>query len=299
MARKIKTRKTAEQRRAEADALQARIVDQVDELKTSGAWQRFLDFAQSFHSYSINNLLLILAQMPEAEQVAGFRKWQSLGRQVRKGEKAIKIFGYRERKAKPEEEDDDTLDQLDTGQRVRAYFPMLSVFDISQTDPTEEWQDPEIVQQLDGNDDAGIYEAAADYMRGQGWTIKRRHLGGEGNGFTTVDGTKQIVIETTLAPAAAAKTMLHEAAHALMHAEAGAADYIEHRGARECEAESVAYIVAGILGLDTSAYSIGYVAGWIQGDTEEIKASAAAVLKTAHKLADALSADDTAEAIAA
>jgi len=42
--------------------------------------------------------MLIFSQAPDASQVAGFRKWQELGRQVRKGEKAIKIFGYSTKK---------------------------------------------------------------------------------------------------------------------------------------------------------------------------------------------------------
>lgn len=169
MARTIKTQKTAEQRRAEADALHESIAQQVEQLRDSDAWQRFLDFARAFHSYSLNNVLLILSQMPTATRVAGFRKWQQLGRQVRKGERSLKIFGFRERKAKADEENEDgTLDQLDTGERVVRYFPMLSVFDMSQTDPTEEWIDPNPAQRLDGNDEAGIYAATADYLTAQG-----------------------------------------------------------------------------------------------------------------------------------
>ncbi|HEX5907242.1 MAG TPA: hypothetical protein VFY56_09515 [Propionibacteriaceae bacterium] len=38
------------------------------------------------------------------------------------------------------------------------------------------------------------------------------------------------------------------------------ANYRSHRGAAEVEAESVAYVIAGSWGLDTSAYSVGYVA---------------------------------------
>src|SRR5699024_4182063 len=85
MARKIKTTKTAEQRRAEADELHGTIAAEVEALRDTDAWQQFLTFAQVFHSYSLNNVMLILSQRPTATQVAGFRKWQELGRQVRKG----------------------------------------------------------------------------------------------------------------------------------------------------------------------------------------------------------------------
>jgi len=53
---------------------------------------------KNFHTYSLNNLLLILGQDRSDSAVAGFRKWQELNRQVRKGEKALKIFGYGEKK---------------------------------------------------------------------------------------------------------------------------------------------------------------------------------------------------------
>ena len=96
MARKITSTKTAEERRAEAEELQATIAEQVEALRESEAWARFLDFAQSFHRYSLGNLLLIFAQRPEATHVAGYRTWQKLNRQVRKGERGIRIFGGRE-----------------------------------------------------------------------------------------------------------------------------------------------------------------------------------------------------------
>ena len=65
-----------------------------------------------------------------------------------------------------------------------------------------------------------------------------------------------------------------------------------HRGRMEVEAESVAYVLSGLLGLDTSAYSVGYIAGWSDGDTDTITETATAVLATVHDLAEAL--DDSA-----
>ena len=300
MNRKIKTTKTAEQRRAEADALHASITAQVEALRDSDAWQRFLTFAQAFHSYSLNNVLLILSQMPTATRVAGFRKWQQLGRQVRKGERSLKIFGFRERKVQADdaetEGDEATNEQ---GERVVRFFPLLSVFDIAQTDPTEDWEEPSLAQRLEGADEAGIYAAAADYLTAEGWTVEREHIDGETNGYTTMDGSRRIVIDADLSDAQAAKTILHEAAHALLHEDDQPGEYVEHRGLKECEAESVAYIVAGILGLDTSAYSVGYVAGWTGGDVETIRATAANVLRAAHKIADAITTEEPAEVAAA
>lgn len=147
---------------------------------------------------------------------------------------------------------------------------------------------PHLAQRLTGEDPAGIYDAVADYLTGQGWTVTREPIAGETNGYTTTDGSRRVVVDEHLSPAQAAKTALHEAAHVILHADEDPAEYVEHRGIKETEAESVAYIVAGTLGLDTSAYSIGYVAGWSGCEVETIKSTAARVLRTAHTLADAI-----------
>ncbi|PCC27043.1 hypothetical protein CIK76_18795 [Glutamicibacter sp. BW80] len=285
MVRKIKNTKTADQRRIEAETMQASIAEQVEQLRNSDAWMKYLEFAQAFHRYSMGNLLLILAQCPGATRIAGYRTWQNLGRQVRKGETGIRIFGGRS--VRWTEEDEKTGDE--TERSTVRFFP-VSVFDIGQSDLT----DPEaedhstVAHKLTGEDPQGITNAATDYLTGKGWTVSREPISGSANGYTTTDGSKQVVIDQALSPAQAAKTALHEAAHVILHSDQDAAEYIEHRGIKETEAESVAYIVAGILELDTSAYSIGYVAGWSQGETEVIKETAARVLKAAHQLAEAI-----------
>jgi hypothetical protein len=53
----------------------------------------------------------------------------------------------------------------------------------------------------------------------------------------------------------------------------------------EVEAESVAYIVAGLSGLDTSAYSIGYITGWANENLNLIRETATHVLEAAQELA--------------
>lgn len=290
MARKIKTRKTPEERRAQAETLQASIADQVEQLRGSDQWVRFLEFAQSFHHYSLNNLLLILSQQPTATHVAGFRQWQAKGRQVRKGERAIRIFGFAQKKATGEEAPAEATETDDSGARLVTYFPVLSVFDIGQTDPIDpEAEDPStLAPRLTGDEPLGILAAVTDYLTGQGWTVERETISGKVNGYTTMDGSRRVVIDANLSPAQAAKTAMHEAAHVILHAEEERAEYVEHQGVKETEAESVAYVVAGLIGLDTSSYSIGYVAGWSHGDAETIKATAGRVLKAAHALADAI-----------
>jgi len=282
-----KQTKTPEQRQAEAEALHESIATQVEALADSEQWARFLAFAGAFHAYSLGNLLLILSQRPDATHVAGFRKWQSLGRQVRKGEKAVKIFGYRERKLTEDELDEETR-KLDPSKQVVRYFPILSVFDIAQTDLMDGAEDPtELAAALTGDDDHGIIEALSAYLTGEGWTVEREALRGGKNGYSDPE-TRRVVIGEHLSPEHSAKTLIHEAAHVLMGHTDDLAEYAEHRGLMETEAESVAYVVAGLVGFDTSAYSVGYVAGWSAADAELIRSTAARVLTTVHRIAAVL-----------
>lgn len=278
--------KTIEEKKAQAEALHNSISDQVEQLRNSERWTAFLDFAKSFHAYSLNNLLLILSQKPEASQVAGFRKWQALGRQVRKGETGIRIFGYSTKKITEEDENGDEVEK-----RV-ARFPILSVFDIGQTDLIEGAEDPgTITRQLTGMDDFGIVDALSTYLVEEGWTVERRPIPGSTNGYTRPE-EMTVVVDSDLSPEGAAKTMIHETAHILLDHTEDMAEYIEHRGLMETEAESVAYVVAGLVGFDTSTYSIGYIAGWADGDTELIKSTASRVLRTAHQIAEILDPED-------
>ena len=59
----------------------------------SDAYKAYLKYMSKFHNYSLNNTLLIALQRPDASLVAGYQAWKKdHGRQVRKGEKGIKII---------------------------------------------------------------------------------------------------------------------------------------------------------------------------------------------------------------
>lgn len=278
---------SAEDRAAQAEALQQALVDQIEDLTNQESWLRFLEFSASFYSYSLNNLLLILSQNPEATYVAGFRQWQAKDRQVRAGEKAIKIRGYSTKKIT--EEDPETGDEVEHRQ---PRFSILSVFDIAQTDAVEGTEDLTRPRgPLTGEDPANIWDAIAGQLRAQGWTVERTKIEGTTNGFTSVED-RRVVVDVAVEPAMAAKTLIHEAAHATLHAELTGAEYIEHRGIYEAEAESVAYVVAGIAGLDTSDYSVSCIAEWVAGDLDTIRGTADNVLRAVRAIAPAITGEE-------
>lgn len=273
-----------EAHRDQAHALQESIAAQVHALRSSEQWRRYLDFVASFHSYSLNNLLLILGQCPDASRVAGYRAWQAKGRQVRRGERALRIFG---RSTKTLTETDDASGEDKARTIVR--YPLLSVFDISQTDLIEGACDASTVAHpLTGDDHSGILTAVTTALLGLGWTLSRERIGSSANGYATSDGTRRVVIDADLSPAQAAKTSLHEAAHVVLGHTDQPEEYQTHRGLMETEAESVAYVLAGLLGLDAGPFSIGYIAGWSHGDIDVIKSTAVNVLRAVHELAPAL-----------
>ena len=274
----------ATDRQAEAEALHASIVEQVQQLTDSGQWRAFLEFAHTFHNYSLNNLLLILAQKPDATMVAGFRQWQAKGRQVRKGERSIKIFGYREKKTENAAADETPADE----DRVIRYFPTLSVFDITQTDPIE-GADPlptDPAQRLTGDHDHGVITPLTAHLESRGWKISREPLT-HASGYTDSE-TRRVILAESISVEQSAKTLIHEMAHIELHHIDSIEEYRQHRGRMEVEAESVAYVVAGLCGFDTGAYSIGYIAGWSDEDVTVIRDTAARVLTTVHNIVEML-----------
>lgn len=99
-----------------------------------------------------------------------------------------------------------------------------------------------------------------------------------------------MTLAENLALAQTAKALIHETAHIELRHIDDLDQYRAHRGRMEVEAESVAYIVAGLGGFDTSAYSIGYITGWADEDTKFIHDTAARVLRTVHALAEIIAA---------
>lgn len=277
-----RTRRTAADRKAQAEQLHNELTAKIAQLTQSENWMEWLTFAARFHRYSLGNLLLILAQMPTATHVAGYRALQAMGRQVRKGEKAIKIFGYSKKNVI--DVDEETGDKTITGSRV--FYPVLSVFDISQTDGDPIPDTPASPELLTGDDEAEIYDRTADFLRGRGWDVAIEDITTPGLNGYTAPLTREIRIAASLSPAARAKTGLHEAAHAILHVDDDTAS--AHRGIREVEAESVAYVMGAMLGLDTTDYSISYVTGWAAADVELIRSTATNVLRAVGILADAL-----------
>jgi antirestriction protein ArdC len=257
------------------------LVAGVAQLTTSDDWLRWLDVARRFHRYSFWNTVAILTQRPDATRVAGYQRWKTLERQVRRGERAIRILAPCPRRRTVL---DETTGEEETVTRV-AGWKVASVFDISQTDGPPLPEPP--VWHLDGPDPGLVRHQLAALIRAEDYTFR---LGAMPTGHERANGitnfaASTVTVRDDLAPAQTAKTTAHELAHVLLHQPS---THDLDRARQEIEAESVAYLILGASGLDTDAYSFGYVAGWSRGDTDLIRATSERVLACARTVLDHL-----------
>ncbi len=255
------------------EELHAALERGVAALTNGEEWKAWLATQARFHRYSFNNTLLILSQNPDATRVAGYRAWQGMGRQVRKGEKSIGILAPTFRKEK---------DAEGREEKRLSGFRAVSVFDVSQTDG-DPLPDSGIAL-VEGDAPAGLWDALAAQVTANGYALERGDCG-QANGYT--DGTAKIIrVRDDVSDAQAVKVLAHEVAHMLMHVDDP--DAPAHRGMAEVEAESVAFIVAGAHGMDTAGYSLHYVAGWAgTAEADAVRQTGERVTRTARKIIEA------------
>lgn len=253
------TTKTYEKTDRLADAIQT-LEEGITRLTSSDEWLRYLKMQATFHNYSFGNVLLILAQREDASRVAGFQAWKKLGRSVNKGERSIVILAPMTRRI--ELEDDQGEKKLIT--RVTG-FRAAHVFDVSQTSGQEL---PQVVRKLQGDDDGGLFEKLKAFSESRGCAVTVETITRSANGYFLPEENR-IVVREGLSSLQASKTLCHECCHSILDTDLAA--YQEHRPEAELTAESVAYVVMSHFGVNSGAYSWGYVSTWAGGGEEAIK----------------------------
>ena len=267
----------------------------IQELFESERYKAYLTTMSKFHSYSFNNTLLIAMQ--GGQLVAGYNKWRDdFHRNVKKGEKAIKILAPAPFKAKKEVQKLDAQGRPVMGKDGKPVtevqeiqvpaFKIVSVFDVSQTEG-------EPLPSIGVEELTGSVERYGEFFKALEQTspvpIGFEDIPGGSHGYYHLT-EKRIAIQEGMSELQTLKTAIHEIAHSKLHAidpEAPAIEQVDRPDSRtrEVQAESVAYAVCQHYGLDTSDYSFGYVAGWSSGkDLKELKASLETIRATAHEL---------------
>ena len=198
----------------------------IQELFQSDKYAQYLRTMSRFHKYSVNNTMLIYMQRPDATLVAGFNKWRDqFERNVKKGEKGIKIIAPTPFKKKIEEQklDPDTKQpMLDADGKVimeekEIKIPMfkpVTVFDVSQTDGKPL---PQLASDLSGN--VQNYEVFMEALRRSSPVpIDFKPLQDGSDGFFSLD-SQSITIREGMSEVQTVSAVVHEIAHSKLHNE--------------------------------------------------------------------------------
>lgn len=251
-------------------------------ISTPGRWHMLLDTSATLWRYSGGNIALLMAQMAERGQqqpllVAGFREWERHGRNVLKGEHALWVLAPRtatknteantETDAKPTpaiaEQGSGGTKEVD--RRRIVGWRAQSVFDVSQTEGQPIYIPRPMVDV--GSSPMGLWPSLVKFAQNQGFTVEQSMSQyGLSSGFTDF-ADRKIQVGAWLCQEQRVAVLAHELGHVCLH---GPDDKLgklygsglDHRGLAEVEAESVAYTVLRAHGIDRSAQSGSYLAGW-------------------------------------
>jgi len=276
----------------------------IQALFQSDKYMQYLRTMSRFHSYSLNNTLLIAMQKPDATHVAGFNKWRDqFSRNVKKGEKGIKIIAPTPYKVKKEQEKVDPVTKapmLDTNgkvitEEVEVKIPLyrvVSVFDVSQT---EGKPIPALANSLTG--DVQQYEIFMEALRRSSPVpLAFEQMAANTDGYFSSQNQK-IAIREGMSEVQTVSALIHEIAHSKLHdrtkQQADSAQLSENaeppkpkdRRTEEVEAESISFAVCQYYGIQTGENSFGYIATWSKDkELPELRTSLETINKTSSSL---------------
>jgi len=241
----------------------------------SASLKAYLAMLGRFHRYSVGNVFLIALQRPGATRVAGYRTWQQLGRQVREGERAIRILApitYRRNRRRLQQEE---AEQKEDKEEDLLAFRPCTVFDVSQTDgkPLAEFA------KVSG-EPAEHLSRLKDLVLSRGIQLKYTNRIGPAQGASA--GGK-IFLREDMEPAEEFSTLVHELAHEMLHQ-----DKTERsKTVKETEAEAVAFVVCQAVGLECGTASSDYMQLY-DGKKETLMASLERIRGTAGEIIEAV-----------
>jgi hypothetical protein len=250
----------------------------VGKLQSGDEWREMLSKLAkggrfSLRRLSFRNQLLVQLQSPGATSVATYGAWQNAGRQVRRGERALTILAPIIIKKAAAENDADATEVKLLGFRPMATFAGV------QTDPMPGEAGkplPEPVSITKNIEAEEAFERSVESLQAvalglgssviSGVELRPRQTGDLhlAHGWFELRTKKIVVITGETSRAQQFKTLVHEIAHAILHGN----DDHHGRAEQEVEAESTAFVVSSVLGLETGSYSFPYVTSWAIGDSK-------------------------------
>lgn len=288
--------KSPEEKKEAVQALTKKMEKSVEGyFRTPGDLKEYLTFMAKFYHYSPSNISLIQSQFQGASAVGSFSFWKEKGFPVKKGEKGIKILVPNRTVAKFKDKEGawKTVTKANEEERKqiesksvevipgRLYFAVGHVFDVSQTNAKAE-DLPRIFPNrwLEGSvtDYQSLYKGMEAIAEKNDVKIiaPKSELGvAKGVSYPL---TKEVALNPRNSELQNVKTLLHELAHAKLHTAETRMNYTAPE--KEFQAEMTAYAVSSYFGIDTSEYSLGYLASWTQGKEMKDKTK---LLKEVHE----------------
>lgn len=276
--KKYKTNKITKD---EMNELTNRIDEGLVKFIKEGKYKEVLMSIGNLSNYSLNNQLYILMQDKNAKTIYGIKKWNTLGRRIKEGEKALKIFAP-------------IIKRIDDSEEVKVLgYKRESVFDISQTEGKEL-----DVFKFDGTivvDNKNIIvDALKDTIAKYGFSVNFVSIEELGEGVFGLCNhkEKEIKILDNLSDLQEISTLVHECGHALAHHE-NRVDFKgltkkEMRQIKEVEAESISCIVSSYLSLDTQNFNFSYITAWSNADIKLFRRNLDLISKYAKVLIDGI-----------
>ncbi|MDY0407191.1 LPD25 domain-containing protein [Virgibacillus sp. 179-BFC.A HS] len=286
-------RKTFEQKREEVKHLTDTMNQSIDSyFETPEQMAEHLAFMMQFYQYSLRNTALIQNQFRGAQAVGSYKFWQEKGFQVQKGEKAIQILvpnktqprfkdanGKWKSIKKATEQEKELINRGELEKKAsELYFGKGSVFDVSQTDAKAS-DLPDIFPNRWLEGDVANYQNMIEAMKKVGNKLDvtigepLEELGSAKGVFYQGIGERNnhIGLNPRNGELQNVKTLIHELAHAKLHGTPEKHFNLSSKE-KEFQAEMTAYAVASHFGIDTSDYSLSYLANWTQGKELKDKA---------------------------
>ncbi len=289
-----------ENQREKLQQLTDKLQDGVRQVFESERYTEYLKVMSRFHRYSYRNSLLIAMQNPNATMVASYGKWQELGRQVQRGEKAIQILAPTPYKTKKEMDVIDQESQMPVlnadgsvmTEEVEITIPafrIANVFDVSQTEGRPL---PTLFDNLEG-DVNGFRNFMKAMESAAPVPIGYERMDDKDGYYDQVK--KQIFLRDDMSERQTVAAVIHETSHAMLH-DIDMDHLRESLKARgkdqqtiEVEAESIAYMVSQYYGIETGENSFGYIAMWSKNkELPELMASLEIICDTAGEMINQL-----------
>lgn len=295
-----------EEREAKLAKAHEEIAAAATRFKDTQTWKDMLDYMAKMPQYSFRNLVWLHTQAHQRgskeSSFASYTAWEKLGRQVQKGEKSYHVLApvtYKLPFLKDEDRPIDKSELEKYDKKDIIWKPAITGFTVRPTFGYHQTDGEPIkgkdLPQVTGHRSEQLWQRAKQIVADLGYTYEettRKALGGA-YGVTMWpmiegQGEKTIAVATDAPEGHQFKTLIHEISHARLHM--GQADETGsmHRGIKEVEAESCAYLVSKHFGLDTADYSTGYIAVWADADEKTILATGERVIQNSNWIIDQL-----------